>query len=264
MRKITFCISLLILGLIAFAAGCGDAKKPANTPTANRPVTQQTVNPSAPVGAQPPNMLGNPNATVTIEEFADFQCPTCAQIHNVMKNVQAAYGSRIKFIFRNYPLTQIHKNAYEAAVAAEAAGRQGKFWDMQNMIFQNQQAWSNSSDSRAVFSGYAEKLGMDVERFKTDAAGFEAKQRVDRDMERGRALNISSTPTIIINGQSIPYEQMNLETLRQVIDAELAKNPAPQQTVAPSSTPGNSTASKPAAGSNTAKPAANSKPSTDQ
>ncbi|MBK8813376.1 MAG: thioredoxin domain-containing protein [Acidobacteria bacterium] len=265
MKKTAIYISLLVLGSLAFAAGCGDGKKPANNGTAaNRPVTQQTVNPAAPLGAQPPNMLGSPNASVTIEEFADFQCPTCAQIHNVLKNVQAAYGSRIKFVFRNYPLTQIHKNAFDAAVASEAAGRQGKFWDMQNIVFQNQQAWSNSTDVRTVFNGYAEKLGLDVERFKSDMAGMETKERVQRDMERGKALNVTSTPTIIINGQSVPFEQMNLESLRQIIDAELAKNPAPQQTVAPTSSPSASNASKPAANANTAKPAASNKSFTDQ
>jgi protein-disulfide isomerase len=236
MKKITIVSSLFIVAFAAFIAACNNVPKNGNGNTpANRPLTQQTPNAAAPVGAQPPNMLGSPTASVTVEEFADYQCPTCAQIHTVMKNVQSAYGSRIKFIFRNYPLTQIHKNAFDAAVAAEAAGRQGKYWDMQNMMFQNQQAWSNSNDVRTVFNGYAETLGLDVERFKSDMAGMETKERVQRDMERGRALNISSTPTILINGQSVPYEQMKLETLRQIIDAELAKNPSPQQTIAPAS-----------------------------
>lgn len=259
MKKITILLSIAVLTLVALAGACGDSKKPANNAPANRPAQPSTNNASAPIGAQPPNMLGNPNATVTVEEFADFQCPTCAKIHDVMKNVQAAYGSRIKFVFRNYPLTQIHKNAFDAAVAAEAAGRQGKFWDMQNIIFQNQAAWSNSSDVRPVFNEYATKLGLDVERFKSDMAGMETKERVQRDMERGRALNISSTPTIFVNGQSIPFEQMNLESIRQIIDAELAKNPAPQTTVAPASNTAPST-SNPAPAAN--KPTPDSKGST--
>jgi protein-disulfide isomerase len=253
----------LIIGLLAFASGCADARKPANqTPAANRPVTQQTANPNAPLGAQPANVLGNPAATVSIEEFADFQCPTCATIHTVLKNVQAAYGSRIKFTFRHFPLIQIHKNAFDAAVASEAAGRQGKFWDMQNLIFQNQQAWSASTDVRTVFNGYAERLGLDVERFKSDMAGMETKERVQRDMERGKALAITSTPTIFINGMSVPYEQMTLEALRQIIDAELQKNPAPQQTVAPAASPANT--SKPAANASPAKSAESNKSFTDQ
>lgn len=245
-RNIIF-VSLLALGLLALA-GCSSGNKPNGNKPANKPVTQSTVNPSAPTGAQPPNMLGNPNATVTIEEFADFQCPTCAQIHSVMKEVQAAYGSRIKFIFRSFPLTQIHRNAFDAAVAAESAGRQGKYWDMQNLLFQNQTAWSNSTDPRPVFEGYAQTLGIDVERFKADMAGMETKERVQRDLDRGRALNINSTPTIFINGMSVPFEQMKLQSLREIIDAELAKNPPPQQTVAPSSE------SSSTSNANTAKP----------
>lgn len=108
----------------------GATNKPTANKTASTPVTTNLM------GAQPPNMLGSPNATVTVEEFADFQCPTCGMMHPKMKELTSIYGSRIKFIFRNYPLQiPAHDKAYEAAVAAEAAGLQGKFWDMQNLLF---------------------------------------------------------------------------------------------------------------------------------
>lgn len=244
----------IILGLLAFAFGCSDKKGNTNTAAktpANAAPTPNMTN--APIGATPPNMLGSPTATVTVEEFADFQCPTCAQIHTVMKNVQAAYGSRIKFIYRHYPLVQMHKNAYDASVAAEAAGMQGKFWDMQNLIFSNQQSWSNASDVRTIFEGYAEKLGIDVEKYKTDVNGLGAKNRVDADLQRGRALNISSTPTVYVNGTSVPFPQMSVEGLRQIIDAELQKGGNAQTPPVPSSTATN-TASNSSA-SNSAKPA---------
>jgi protein-disulfide isomerase len=221
---------LLVLALIGAGSACDKKTTGGNKTTGSKtPVTTQTLNPNAPPGAQPPNMLGSSTASVAVEEFADFQCPTCANIHKVMKDVQAAYGSRIKFVYRHFPLTQIHKNAYDASVAAEAAGRQGKFWDMQNLIFTNQQAWSNAANARTLFEEYAQKLGLDVEQFKTDMAGMETKQRVDLDMQRGRALGVSSTPSIFINGISVPFEQMTLEGLRQVIDAELQKAQANQQ-----------------------------------
>jgi protein-disulfide isomerase len=176
----------------------------------------------APLGAQPPNMLGSPTATVTVEEFADFQCGACANVHPVLKNVQSVYGSNIKFIFRHFPL-QMHRNAYDAAVAAEAAGLQGKFWDMQNLIFSNQQSWAGASDVRTIFVGYAERLGLDVEKFKNDILGTVTKNRVDADMQRGRALNITSTPTVYVNGVAVPYDQMTLEGMKRIIDAELQK-----------------------------------------
>jgi protein-disulfide isomerase len=179
-------------------------------------------------GANPPWMLGSPTATVTVEEFADFQCGSCAAKHPIAKQIISAYGSRIKFVFRNFPL-QMHDKAYDAAVAAEAAGIQGKFWDMQNQLFDNQPTWGTSDPVkfRTVLEEYAQKIGLDVEKFKTDMAGLAAKNRVDQDMQRGRSLKVNSTPTFYINGKPLVLEQMTVEGMKQIIDAELQK--APQQ-----------------------------------
>ena len=178
---------------------------------------------SAPQGAQPANLLGSPSATVTVEEFADFQCPTCGLQHPKMKEINSLYGNRIKFIFRNFPLNQVHPKAYDAAVAAEAAGLQGKYWAMQDQLFGNQLAWVNAPDSRKVFAEYAQKLGLDVLKFQNDMLGIAAKGRVDADIERGRALGINGTPTIYINGKRIAFEQSEVASMQQIIDAELQK-----------------------------------------
>lgn len=186
---------------------------------------------NAPPGAQPPNMLGSPNALVTVEEFADFQCPTCAFVHGKMSEINAVYGNRIKFIYRSFPLTQIHRNGYDAAVAAEAAGMQSKnkYWDMQTQLFTNQTAWANSSDARKMFEDYAQKIGLDVEKFQNDMLGLPTKSRVDADMARGRALNVQGTPTIYVNGnQYVFQERFEVSELRQMIDAELQKTQAGQ------------------------------------
>lgn len=202
-------------------------RKP-NTPTTNtnRPANAAQTNPaSAPLGAQPPNQLGAPTATVLIEEFADFQCGACASVHPILKEVVSQYGSRVRFVFRNYPLQiPAHDKAYDAAVATEAAGRQGRFWDMQHLLFTNQQAWTSNPEYRKIWEGYAQQLGLNVEQFKNDMAGLETKGRVNADMQRGRALNVSSTPTVFINGASVPFPEMNQESLRKFIDAELAKS----------------------------------------
>jgi protein-disulfide isomerase len=183
---------------------------------------------NAPPGAQPPNMLGSASAQVTVEEFADFQCPTCAAVHGKMKEINAVYGSRIKFIYRSFPLTQIHKNGYDAAVAAESAGMQGKYWDMQNQLFTNQTAWANSDNARKMFEDYAQKIGLDAEKFQNDMLGIATKGRVDADMARGRALGVNGTPTIYINGKPLAFEQFDVTPIRQVIDAELQKTQAGQ------------------------------------
>ena len=225
---------LIIIGLVLVAAiagvwwlmnrntsqsrSSGTANRPSNASAAKTPTVTNVL------GAQPPNFLGSENASVTIEEFADFQCGACASKHPMMKELASAYGSRIKFIFRHYPLDiAAHDKAYDAAVAAEAARLQGKFWEMQNLLFTNQQAWSSNPDYRKIWDGYASQIGLDVERFKNDMAGMNTKSRVDADKQRGRALNINSTPSVFINGMAVPFEQMTSDAMRQIIDAELQK-----------------------------------------
>ena len=198
-----------------------------NANAAKKPVVDETaalkIYENAPSGATPPNLQGSPTAAVTIEEFADFQCPTCATVHTKMKEVVAPYGNRIKFIYRSYPLIQIHKNAYEAAVAAEAAGLQGKYWAMQDQLFVNQPSWANSQNARQIFEGYAGKIGLDMAKYQSDIVGLPAKTRVDADMRRGQALKISGTPTIYINGKTVDFSQFDVQPMRQLIDAELQK-----------------------------------------
>ena len=245
-------LPLAIIGLVLVAALVGGwwfysnskaspVKSNTNSPIKKQPIDEearrQAYNEVAikSPGAQPANMLGSPTATVTIEEFADFQCPTCASVHSKMKEINALYSGRIKFIFRNFPLTQVHKNAYDAAVAAEAAGMQGKFWAMQDQLFSNQKAWSDSPEARKIFEEYAQKIGLDVARFQNDMLGLPAKTRVDADLQRARALNVSGTPTVYINGREVPFEQTGVEMMRQVIDAELQKASNQSQPLQPAS-----------------------------
>jgi protein-disulfide isomerase len=209
--------------------------KPANDDGVQRYMT-------APPGAQPPNMLGSQTATVTVEEFADFQCPTCAKMHPLAKEIIATYGPRIKFVFRNFPLNiPAHDKAYDAAVAAEAAREQGKFWDMHQQLFTNQQTWTTSTDFRKVLEEYAQKIGLDVEKFKNDMAGMSAKTRVDADLQRGRSVGVGSTPTFFVNGKIVAFEQMTSEGMRAIIDAELQKAQTGNQTAPAANTANTST-----------------------
>ncbi|MFN6962487.1 MAG: thioredoxin domain-containing protein [Pyrinomonadaceae bacterium] len=233
---------VIIIVLVALVAGflgfwyynsskgsTGSANRTASNGNSSRPAANSSaIPPDAPAGAQPPNLLGSPTASVTIEEFADFQCPSCAQVNPIMKQLQSIYGSRIRFVFRNFPLPG-HDKAYDAAVAAEAAGLQGpdKFWAMQNQLYTNQRDWSSDPNFKQAFRTYAEKIGLDVDRWTTDIAGLQAKGRVDADLQRARAIGVSSTPTVYINGKMVPYPDLNLTTLRQLVDAELAAS-APQ------------------------------------
>src|SRR3954462_4086818 len=239
-------IVAVILGLY-YWNGTRSTQGPRPTPT---PIASNTPNmQNAPIGANPPNFLGSPNAAVTVEEFADFQCPSCGATHPVMKQIQGIFGSRIKFIFRHFPLP-MHDKAYDAAVSAEAAGMQGKFWDMHNLLYTNQQTWSADPNYKSVFKGYAEKMGLDIDKWETDMAGMSAKSRIDADMQRGKALNINSTPTVYINGKSVPYPDMNVPTLQNLIeDALKSSQPQAAQPAAKPSAAANSSAANSTTGS---------------
>ena len=218
-------IAILTIGGIYFISQSGDDDANQNTAGGGNNGGSEVVKNynQAPPGAQPPNVMGGPNAPVVIEEFADFQCPTCARVHPVVKEVTANYGTRIKYIFRNFPLP-IHNNAYEAALSAEAAGLQGKFWQMQDQIFKGQPTWSSKQpNARETFKEYATKIGLDVAKFEADVTGLNAKARVDQDMRRANALAVNGTPAFYINGRPIPLGQITKTEFPKVIDAELKK-----------------------------------------
>jgi protein-disulfide isomerase len=229
---------MLIIGLVAVVAIIGgwyylstaktapkaNSNTAANANAAAKPKTG-SIPPNAPSGANPPNQAGSQTAAVTLEEFADFQCGACATAHPVMNEIKSMYGSRIRFIFRNFPLAiAAHDKSYEAAIATEAAGMQNKFWDMQNLLFNNQQAWTAAPTYKQIWKEYATKIGLDVAKWESDMAGIGAKSRVDADIARGRAAAVNSTPTLFINGTGIAYGDMNVQALKGIIDAELAKS----------------------------------------
>ena len=219
-----------------------NGNKAANgTPAANNP---NKIPANAPAGATPPNLAGSANAQVTIEEFADFQCPQCAATHPIMNEIKSTYGSRIRFIYRDFPLDiPAHDKSYEASVAAEAAGMQGKFWDMQNILFTNQKAWTADPNYKQIWKDYATKIALDVPKWENDMAGIGAKTRVDEDKKRGIALGVHSTPTVFLNNVEVPFAQVNVAGLRQLIDAELQK-------AAPAGQPANAAPAAPAGNTN--------------
>ena len=177
-------------------------------------------------------------ARVTLEEFGDFQCIQCGALSITLKKLEEDYGSRLRVIFREYPLHK-HEHAYDAACAAEAAGLQGHFWEMHDLLYQNTSEWNKEASvsmslfapnplqtatagPRASFNSYAEKLGLDVERFKRDMDGEEVKARISSDRERVASLNVDRTPTLFINGNHVQPTSRTSEALHSLIDAELA------------------------------------------
>jgi protein-disulfide isomerase len=138
---------------------------------------------------------GPADAKVTLVEYGDYECPHCGRAHPIVKTVQKRLGSRLRFVFRNFPLSNVHPHAEAAAEAAEAAGAQGQFWEMHDVIFENQDALETDDLLR-----YAEDLGLDVERFASELDREVYADRVREDFRSGVRSGVNGTPTFFING----------------------------------------------------------------
>lgn len=165
----------------------------------NKPVEQTVVDTSILVR---PNSNTRPakNTKVTLVEFTDFQCPACGAAYPVVKQIIDNHKSDVTFVVRNFPLVNIHNNAFSAALAAEAAGAQGKYWQMYNKLYETQSAWSESTDVRAVFIKYAQELKLNTEQFTKDFDEQKFKEKINKDMADGNVLRVNATPTFFING----------------------------------------------------------------
>ena len=156
---------------------------------------------------------GNPQATVTLLEYADFQCPACALYHPILKQVEQELGDKIKIVFRHFPLRSIHRKAQIAGQAVEAAGLQGKFWEMHDILFERQSAWVDG-DHEELFSSYAQELGLNVEQFKNDLESPNTKNKVDGDYLSAMGAKLNSTPSFFVNGRKITnprtYEEFKI------------------------------------------------------
>lgn len=164
--------------------------------------------------------------SVTLVEYGDFECPGCARFEPIVQQVIEKYGDKVTFQFRNFPLTQIHQNAMAAHRAAEAANKQGKFWEMHDLLFADRNTWiaqSGVSTSQAVtiFEGYAQQLGLNVEQYKKDVASAEVNDIIQADIKAGQDLRVSSTPTFFINGTKLDDAQDTIEYFSDKIDAAL-------------------------------------------
>jgi protein-disulfide isomerase len=162
------------------------------------------------------HVRGPATAPVTLEEFGDFQCPPCGMLAGPLRDIEKEDGSNLRVIFRNFPLP-MHQHAMQAAIAAEAAGLQGKFWEMHDLLYREQPIWSKAADVRMLFVSYAGVLGLDLVRFNKDLDNPEVKARVERDQNLGAKLGVRTTPTLFINNQSVPPTSLNPEALRKAI-----------------------------------------------
>jgi protein-disulfide isomerase len=208
---------VIVVGVAMVTLGSGTMLYRAKRPQVKNIPENQTV---AVKGEAAAHVRGNPDAPVTLEEFGDFQCPPCGQFAGFVEELLKEYDSRLRIVFRNFPLPG-HEHAREAALAAEAAGFQGKFWEMYDTLYREQSNWSKAPNTRELFESYAGALGLNVDQFKKDMDGEKAKERVDSDHALGDSLGVKVTPTLFINKHPVEPEQKNPEGVRAAINAAL-------------------------------------------
>lgn len=181
---------------------------------------QTSITPAPDAGPGAAGGLISPKTAVILEEYGDYQCPPCGSLHPELKKLKSEYGDRVRFVFHHFPLVQIHKHALGASQAAAAAGLQGKFWEMHDLLYQNQSAWSEAQELRPVVTNFARRLGLDVDRFVRDMDGSQVAAALATDVQRGQSLGVNATPTLVLDGQMVK-ENTTIDELRKEIDARL-------------------------------------------
>ncbi len=176
--------------------------------------------------------ISTTSATVTLVEFGDYQCPACGAYHPLVKQVLSDFKSSLTYVFREFPLP-MHPNAPIAADAAQAAGKQGKYWEMHNMLYEKQAEWSEGTDARKYILGYAKDIGLDVPTFTKDLDSAEIKNIVDRDTQDGNSLGVNATPTFYLDGIKLENPG-SLADFEALVKAAIAKAPTPNITPAES------------------------------
>ncbi len=185
--KIIIFISLLTIAIMGLAVFFLDRNQSQTAP--DQSLLETTESPQ----------LGQAEAAVTVVEFADFQCPYCASQYPSLKSFLGSQPE-VRLVFRHYPLPQ-HQNAVPAALAAQAAKNQGKFWEMADLLFTRQNDWAELASTTEIFENYAQELGLNLEQFRQDRDGSDTLNQIYADKAAGNQLQVNATPTFFINGQ---------------------------------------------------------------
>ena len=174
----------------AIDAAAPDGRAPARSARA-----ASTTQLATPVDAARDHVRGPASATVTIVEYGEYECPYCAEAAVVVRGLEERFGDRLRLVFRHFPLRNVHANAYDAALAAEAAARQGRFWELHELLGRSRKDLAPDRVREL-----ARKAGLDVERFAADLADPALRDRVEQDLDSGLASGVNGTPTFFVNG----------------------------------------------------------------
>jgi protein-disulfide isomerase len=183
--------------------------------------------PSFPAGSKTEPGI-SAQTVVTLEEFGDYQCPPCGELHPGLKQLKQQLGPNLNFIFRNLPLTTIYNNSLIAAQAAESARMQNRFWEMHDLLYENQNLWSDDVNPRTIFLKWAADLGMDTTLFARDLDSKQVKLRIEADQEAAAELGINGTPTVLVNGRQLRPEVTNAKGIQTAIEYVTSRKTSPR------------------------------------
>ncbi|OGL30420.1 hypothetical protein A3F37_00910 [Candidatus Saccharibacteria bacterium RIFCSPHIGHO2_12_FULL_41_12] len=213
MSKQFLLIVVIVIGLLGGVLVL--TKKNENKPTQNGGAKSSTEIPS--------HKVGNLSSKVTLTEYGDFQCPACKSYYPIVKQIKETNKDKIVFEFKHFPLVQIHPNSFVAARAAEAAGKQGKFFEYHDLLYENQDSWAQEQSPTPIFEEFAKQLGLNVDQFKKDVASEQISSIINANAKDAQTVGANSTPTFFINGKKITSPK-SVEEFQKVIDEALASN----------------------------------------
>jgi protein-disulfide isomerase len=204
-------VVLFVGALVAmWAAGRGTSFPSPTGPTAESSTFEITEN---------DHIYGKQDAKVTIVEFSDFQCPACKSYAPVLEQIVDEFPEDVRLVYKHFPLKTVHFRAESAARASEAAALQGKFWEMNKLLFENQDVWSKGNGN-SFYNEYAKRLSLDIDMFKKDIESDKVKEAVNKDFALALSLNLNATPTIYVNGKKITNPG-TYDELRTYIQTEI-------------------------------------------
>lgn len=188
--------------------------------------------PATPVAGD--HTIGSATAKVQLLEYSDYQCPACGFFYPITKQIAERYKDRVSFTVRHFPLENLHKNALAASEAAEAAGAQGKYFEMHDKLFEGQKEWSDLADPVPTFATYAGQIGLDVAKFTSEVNAKKYESAIRASYARGIGLGVNSTPTFFLNGKKLTDTPRTYGAFQALIDAALIEAGAPASSVTPS------------------------------
>lgn len=207
-----FVLGTIIVSVLIIILGVFFVSKTSNPPSVNKEETKNIL-----TVRNDDWVKGPAEATITLIEYLDFECEACRAYYPTVKQLKEEYKDNIRFVVRYFPLPG-HKNSMTSALAVEAAGKQGKFWEMHDVLYENQKDWGEKAVSDpGVFEAYAKQIGLDMDKYKNDVNNNELKERINRDKNSGITLGVQGTPTFFINGERIPNPK-GYEDFKSIID----------------------------------------------